>query len=353
MSPALLYVEVPGFYAEVERTRDPSLGQRPVVVGGDPRKRGLVQAASLDAHAAGVELGMEVLAALERCPQARSVRTHMRRYREASGQLRSCLRRIVPRLEPAGLGAAFLDPERAEDPVGALAVRVREAVEKELGLPLRVGIAPVKFLARLAAEDAGPDGIREVAAEQVADFLAPLPLERLPGVGPRTARALGELGAHCVGDLAGLERSTLEAALGNHGLAILDAAQGRGDSRIRASSHPRSLSLESTLAEPERDLGLLAEQLAELARRLAETLQLDALEARRVVVKVRYLDQETTTRSRTLPRPVAAAAEIADVAQELLHRTQAGSRPVRLVGVSLSSLARGQRDDEQLSLFDA
>jgi DNA polymerase-4 len=348
----ILYVEVPGFYAEVERARDPALSRRPVVVGGDPRKRGLVQAATLDALAAGVEPGMEMLTALERCPQARSVRTHMRRYREASGQLRSCLRRILPRLEPAGLGAAFLDPGTADDAPSALAGRLRETTEKELALPLRVGIAPVKFLARLAAEEAGPEGVLEVAAEQVAAFLAPLPVARLPGVGPRTASTLAELGAHSVGALARLERAALEAALGNHGLAILEASQGRGESRVRASSHPRSLSLESTLTEPECDLGLLAEQLAELARRLAESLQLDSLEARRVVVKVRYLDQETTTRSTTLPRPIAAAGEIDGVAQELLRKTQAGSRPVRLVGVSLSSLVRSEPDDTQLSLFD-
>jgi DNA polymerase-4 len=352
VSPPILYVEVPGFYAEVERARDPALSGRPVVVGGDPRKRGLVQAASLEAQAAGVEPGMEMLAALERCPQARSVRTHMRRYREASGQLRSCLRRVLPRLEPAGLGAAFLDPERADESPRTLAVRLRETIEKELALPLRVGVAPVKFLARLAAEEAGSEGILEVGADQVDAFLAPLPVVRLPGVGPRTASTLAELSAHSVGDLARLDRAALEAALGNHGLAILDAAHGRGESRVRASSHPRSLSLESTLTEPERDMGQLAEQLAELTRRLAESLQLDSLEARRVVVKVRYLDQETTTRSTTLPRPVAAAGEIDDVAQELLRKTQAGTRPVRLVGVSLSSLVRSAPDEAQLSLFD-
>lgn len=352
MTPPILYAEVPGFYAEVERARDAALARRPVVVGGDPRKRGLVQAASLDALAAGVVPGMEVLAALERCPQARSVRTHMRLYREVSGQLRACLRRILPRLEPAGLGAAFLEPEAAGEAPTVLAGRLREATEKELALPLRVGIAPIKFLARLAAEEVASEGIREVTAEQVERFLRPLPVSRLPGVGPRTAATLAELGARTVGELARLDRVALEAALGNHGLAVLEAARGRGESRVRASSHPRSLSLESTLNQPERDLDLLGDQLAELARRLADSLRIDALGARRVVVKVRYLDHETTTRSRTLPRPVVAAGEIGTVAQELLLRTQAGSRPVRLLGVSLSSLVRAWRDEAQLSLFE-
>jgi DNA polymerase-4 len=347
----VLYAEVPRFYAEVERARDLALADRPVVVGGDPRKRGLVQAATADALAAGVEPGMEVLVALQRCPQARSLRTNMRRYREASSQLRASLRRVLPRLEPDGLGAAFLDPGRAAQAPRALALALREAVEKELGLPLRVGIAPVKFLARLAAEEAGPEGVREVSPEAVAAFLHPLPVTRLPGVGPRTAAVLAGLGARCVGDLLGLGRPALEKALGNHGLAILEAARGSGESRVRAASHPRSLSLETTLAAPERDLGVLGERVVELAQRLADALRLDALAARRVTLKIRYQDHETCTRSQTLARAVARAPEVEAAARELLGRTQAGSRPVRLLGLGLAGLARVERDEAQLALF--
>ena len=133
---------------------------------------------------------------------------------------------------------------------------------------------------------------------------------------------------------------------------ILEAAHGRGESRVRASRHPRSLSLESTLDEPELDLLLLGEQLSSLAQRLSESLGLDALGARRVAVKVRYDDQETTTRSQTLARAIATAREIDEVAQDLLRRTQAGARAVRLLGVSLSSITRSERDEAQLSLFD-
>lgn len=348
---SVLYAEVPHFYAEVERARDATLADRPVVVGGDPRKRGCVQSATADALAAGVEVGMGVLDALQRCPQARSLHTNMRRYRETANQLRSCLRRVLPRLEPDGLGAAFLDPGRGAEAPHALALRLREAVEKELGLPLRVGIAPIKFLARLAAEESGPAGVREVTPEGAVGFLHPLPVTRLPGVGPRTAALLAELGAGCVGDLVRLGRPALETALGNHGLAILEAARGSGESRVRAASHPRSLSLETTLADPERDLGVLGERLTELAERLADALRLDALVARRVTVKIRYADHETRTRSQTLARAVARAHEVESAARELLARTEAGSRPVRLLGLGLSGLARAERDEAQLSLF--
>ena len=339
MSPPVLYAEVPRFYAEVERARDPELAGRPVVVGGDPRKRGLVQSATDDALAEGVQLGMPVLDALQRCPRARALHTNMRRYREAATRLRACLRRAAERLEPAGLGAAYLDPERREEPLLAVAAELRKRVAEEVGLPLRVGIAPAKVLARLAAEEAGPEGVREVRAGEVADFLAPLAVTRLPGVGPRTATRLAELGVTNVRQLVAL------------GLAILELAQGRGPARVRAASHPRSLSLESTLVQPELDLGVLRERLADLSTRLAEALRLDSLAAGRVGVKVRFADQETTTRSRTLTQPARTAAQLEEAAQDLLERTGAGARPVRLVGLSLSSLVRSRRDDRQLQLF--
>ncbi len=351
MSPPVLYAEVPRFYAEVERVSDPELAGRPVVVGGDPRKRGLVQSATEDALAAGVQVGMPVIDALQRCPRARALHTDMRRYREAATQLRACLRRAAERIEPAGLGAAYLEPERRDASALAIAAELRRRVAEEVGLPLRVGIAPAKFLARLAAEESGPRGVFEVHAGEVAGFLAPLPVTRLPGVGPRTATRLAELGVTRVGELVSLGRATLEEEFGNHGLAILELAQGRGAARVRAATHPRSLSLESTLAHPEVDLGVLHERLGELSHRLAEALRLDSLAAGRVGVKIRYADQETTTRSRTLAQPVRTAAQVEEVAQDLLGRAGVGIRPIRLLGLSLSSLARSRRDDRQLELF--
>ncbi|MDJ0788856.1 MAG: DNA polymerase IV, partial [Myxococcota bacterium] len=204
----LLYATVPGFYAEVERALDPALASRPVIVGGDPRKRGSVQAATPDAVAAGVTEGMPVLEALERCPHARAIRTNMRRYREASSQLRAVFRRFSERVEPAGLEAAYLDP-RSDDPE-LVARRLQAAVAEEHAWPLRVGIAPVKFVARLAAEGAAPGDIQRVEREGLRDFLDPLPVESLPGVGPKTAQSLRALGAGTVGALRALEPSAVE-----------------------------------------------------------------------------------------------------------------------------------------------
>lgn len=347
----LVYADVPGFYAEVERAAQPALAARPVIVGGDPRKRGLVQAATADALAAGVAVGMPVVDALERCPHARALRTEMARYRAADKRLRALFGRFAERIEPVGLGAAWLEPAASGEALPRAAAALREAVARELRLPLRVGAAPVKFLARLAAEEAGPGGFLAVGAGEVGAFLHPLPVSRLPGVGARTAQRLAELGVRSVGDLVAAGRDALERALGNHGLAILAAARGQGDDRIRAAAHPQSLSQETTLAADALDRALLADHLRGLAERLERALALEGLAARRLALKVRYADGERITRTLSLERGIGAAAEILPLALALLDRTQAGTRPVRLLGLAASSLLRPRRDERQLDLF--
>jgi DNA polymerase-4 len=349
----LLYATVPGFYAEVERVANPGLAGRPVIVGGDPRKRGLVQSATPDALEVGVVVGMPMREALERCPQGRALRTDMRRYRNVASRLRACFRRLTHRVEPAGLDAAFLEPPGPEESAGELAKRLRESIREELRLPLRVGIAPAKFLAKIAAEEAGITGILRIEPGEVASFLAPLPVSRLPGVGAKTEAKLAELSAHKAGEVVALDRRVLEEHLGNHGLAILGYAQGRDDAHLRAAPHPRSLSQESTLDSDELDLPVIQERIEELARHLEAGLVLERLAAKRVTLKLRFADQEQTTRSCTLVRPVAAARDLAALAADLLERTQAGIRPVRLVGLGVAALIRWRGDDRQLELFSS
>jgi DNA polymerase-4 len=349
----LLYATVPGFYAEVERVTHPELAGRPVIVGGDPRKRGLVQSATPDAIHAGVAVGMPMREALERCPQARALRTDMCRYRNVSSRLRACFRRLTHRVEPAGLDAAILEPRLPAATPAELAERLCETIREELRLPLRVGIAPAKFLAKIAAEEAGATGILRIDPGEVASFLAPLPVSRLPGVGAKTEAKLAELGVHTVGDVAALERGALEEQLGNHGLAVLGYAQGRDDARLRPAPHPRSLSQESTLDADELDLGVIQERIEGLAQRLEARLLLERLAAKRVILKLRYADREQVTRSRTLVRPVSGVRDLAALAADLLARTQAGIRPVRLVGLGVASLIRWRRDDRQLELFSS
>ena len=352
MTRAVLYAEVPSFYAAIERTEDPSLLGRPVIVGGDPRKRGRVQAASLEAQAAGVEPEMSMLEALQVCPSARAVRTNMRHYREVSRRLFAALRAVHARLEPFGLGAAYADfssqPAQAE-PRG---LAMRAAVQAELGLPLRVGLGPGKFVARLAAEEGGDSGLLRVDPDRAASFLAALPVARLDGVGRKTAARLAELGAHQIGDVAKLGRDALQEAFGPHGLRIFSLATGEDTEPIRASSRPQSISRELTVQGESGDLGVLSESLGGLAAQLEEELGRQKLVTQRVALKLRFADSGPTTRSETLAGPTARAQDLVAVATRLLERTQAGARPVRGIGLQLSSLALATDSDRQLDLFD-
>jgi DNA polymerase-4 len=350
-TPVILYAEVPHFYAAIERTRHPELRGRPILVGGDPRKRGQVQSASREAIEAGVEEGMAMLAALERCTRARALRTDMRFYRDVSETLRGCLRAEVDALEPDGLNAAFLDGTiLGEDPT-ELGRRLRERVDGDLGLALRVGIAPVRFVAQLAAREAGDAGVLRVRPGEEAAFLAPLPIRRLPGVGPRAVRQLEAAGARTIGQLVGLGRERLESMLGNRGLRLLDYARGHDPRGVRAVRHPRSASQEVTFDGPEPDWSALVEAIQGLARRLEESLRRHGLAARRVGVKVRFAEGPVATRTRTAGQPVVAAPDLAELGLALLDRTAARERPVRGLGLTVTQLARATEEDLQLDLF--
>jgi len=352
VSRSILFAEVPSFYASVESAREPGLAGRPVIVGGDPRKRGLVQSASAKALEAGVELEMPMVEALRLCPRARAVRTNMTLYRETSRRLFACLRRAFPRLEPFGLGAAYFDVSGAGEAPEAIAAGLRKQVAEQLGLPLRVGIASGKFLARLAAEEAGASGLRRIPPGEEQAFLRPLAAIRIEGVGRKTAATLAELGAETIGDVVALGGERLEAAFGMHGQRIFALASAADDAPVRAVRHAQSLSREVTIGGGEaRDRSVLVERLQDLARQLEEELVRQALSAGRVALKVRYADQGTHTRSEALGSPIARAADIQALALRLLDRTQAGSRPVRGFGLQLSRLAPAAEMDRQLELF--
>ena len=305
-----MFAEVPGFYAAVVRADDPALAGRPVLVGGDPRKRGRVQSATLDALALGVTLEMSVMEALRALPTLRAVRTDMARYREVSRRLFAVLRAIEPQLEVFNLAACYADVGARTDDAGAHARRLIAAVETSLGLPLRVGIGAGKYLARIAAEEvAGERGVVRVAPGGEAVFLAPLPAARLDGVGRKTAAALAEIGGHTIGDVVRLGRERLQTAFGPHGLRIYACATGHDADPVRGARHPKSLSRESTLPGEPLDVAVFGEQLAGLAQQLEEELGRMGLAASRRAAKIRYADRappRAARRCRGRPRPPPA-----------------------------------------------
>ena len=351
MSRTVLFAEVPQFYASVERCEDPELRERPVIVGGDPRKRGLVQAATLDALADGVTLEMTMLEALQVCPRGRAIRTDMARYRDVSRRLFARLRRVLSRLEPFGLGAAYFDLGGIAEPPESIGGRLVEEVATEPGLPLRVGIGSSKFLARLAAVEVGESGVHRVPEGGERAFLDPQPLARLEGVGHKTATRLAELGARCIADVVALGRDRLEEVFGTHGLRIHALAAGEDDGPVRSSRHAQTLSREVTLRPEPLDWSLLGEQLQGLAHGLAEELRRQGLAAGRIAVRLRYADSGSASRSQTLASAVGSAADLQAAASRLLERIEAGARPIRGVAIQLGRLAPAAEGDRQLELF--
>jgi DNA polymerase-4 len=309
-----------------------------------------VQSASPEAIAAGVEVDMPVMEALRLCPQARAVRTDMTRYREVSRGLLAALRRALPPLEPFGLGGAYADLSGRHDGE-TRGEALCESVREQFGLPLRVGIASRKLLARLAAQELPESGVRSIRPGDEEAFLAPLPVTRLDGVGRKTAATLAELGAQRIGDVAALGRDRLQEVFGSHGLRIHAYATGSEDEPLRPERHARSLSRESTVRSEARDLTVLAEHLAGLTAHLEGELARQGLAAGRVTLKLRFADQGVTTRTRTLGQPVATARALLEVAQEQLGRTQAGAREVRGIGLQLAALVAVEERDRQLGLF--
>jgi DNA polymerase-4 len=342
---------VPDFYAAVERARLAQPDDRPILVGGDPRKRGKVQSASEAARAAGVSVGMPMLDALALCPRARHVATDMAHYRAVSTALRASLRREIEAIEPDGLGAAYLDGRGLEVDLADLGKALVARVEAELGLGLAVGAGPTKGVARLAAGTLAAGGVRIVPASEVADFLEPLPVAVLPRVGPRTATILAELSVSTVGELRRCAADDLERALGNHGLEILEWAQGRDREPVRSQRHPSSLSREQLLDAPGTGPDALGRALGSLAAALETALARHDLRARRVALRVRLAAGGERTRSRTVDTGLVSAGEIVQEAEALLERFDLTGQGIRGLRITLAGLAPSGLEERQLDLF--
>ncbi len=348
----VFHLDMDAFFASVHQRDDPSLRGRPVVVGGDPRGRGVVAAASYEARAFGVRSAMPCGEAARRCPDAVFVPPDMARYQEVSRALMTLLRGLTPWVEPLSLDEAYLDVSVLAptfDDASALASSLRDRVRGALGLTASVGVAPNKLVAKIASDQRKPDGLTVVRPAEVRSFLAPLPVERLFGVGPATAARLHAEGFSTIGDLAALAEADLVAVFGRQGAWLARQARGEDTRPVQPARRRRSLGAERTFSEDVRDAVALAARVEALADRVAASLRARSLRGRSVTVKVRYADFETVTRSHTLAAATDAPDVVRVTARGLLARTEAGVRPVRLVGVSVGDV-EDARGAEQLSL---
>lgn len=348
----ILHCDMDSFYAAVHVRDDPSLAGLPVAIGGDPAGRGVVASASYEIRRYGVRSAMPSAHALRLCPKAVFIRPDFPRYRRESEAIFAIYRDFTPLVEAVSIDEAYLDVSEHLGGFGsatAVAEEIRRRVREERRLTVSIGVGPNKLVAKIASDFDKPDGLTVVPPGRVAAFLAPLPARRLHGVGPATERALAELGVVTVGDLRRLPLERLTARFGRHGRALYEFARGIDDRRISLSRQRKSLGTENTYRTDLDTLEAMDTELERLAGEVAAGLARRHLTASTFTVKVRYADFTTVTRSRTLADPTAEPAEIARHARELLRRTGAGARPVRLLGVTAARLVAG--DPAQLRLF--
>jgi DNA polymerase-4 len=331
------------FYASVEQRDDPSLRGKPVIVGGASR-RGVVLAASYEVRPFGVRSAMPMAEALRRAPQAIVVPPHRDRYEAASEQVFAIFRRYTPLVEPLSLDEAFLDVTGSVALFGdgtSIAGAIKREVRAELELTASAGVAPCKFAAKVASDLRKPDGLVVVAEGDVAAFLAPLPIERMWGIGPKTAPKMHAMGYRTIGDLARADDATLERLMGSWGAEVGRLARGEDARDVIPDGQAKSIGAEETYEEDLVGADQIAPTLLGHAGRIARRLIRAHLSAHTVTVKVKYADFTLRTRRVTLPEPVQDTDAIHRAAVELLTRVPLESRRVRLTGVSVSGITEG------------
>lgn len=336
----ILHVDMDAFYASVEQRDDPRLRGKPVIVGGRSR-RGVVLAASYEVRPFGVRSAMPMAEALRRAPHAIVVPPHRDRYELASDQAFAIFRRYTPLVEPLSLDEAFLDVTASQSLFGdgeAIAGAIKVAVREELALTASAGVAPCKFAAKVASDLRKPDALVVVPPDEVAAFLAPLPVERMWGVGPKTAPKMRALGYRTIGDLARAGEATLERVLGSWGVEVARLARGEDPRDVVPDAQARSIGAEETYEEDLVGADAIAPTLLDHAARVARRLVRSGLSAHTVAIKIKYADFSIRTRRETLPEPVQDTDSIHRAAVELLARVPLEGRRVRLTGVSVSGI---------------
>lgn len=348
----ILHIDMDAFYASVEQRDNPTLRGKPVAVGGDPTTRGVVAAASYEARKFGVRSAIPMSRAVRLCPSLVIVRPDFQKYRTVSQQVFALYREVTPLVEPLSLDEAYLDVTENSwgEPLGVnVAKRLKAAITETTRLTASAGVAPNKFLAKIASGWQKPDGLTVVAPERVEKFLRGLPVDALWGVGPVTAAKLREHGIEKLTDVRERPLADLEAVVGSLAPWLLDLAHGRDERRVEPNRPSKSSSSERTYASDLSGMGEIRQEIDKMARDVAGWLQQRAITARTVTIKVRYDDFTTVTRSHSTPQMTDDADAIAARALTLLTKTEAGARPVRLLGVGVHNLSTDEDDTVEAS----
>ena len=338
----IIHLDMDAFFAAIEQRDFPQYRGKPVVVGGDPQSRGVVSTCSYEARKFGIHSAMAAAQAFRLCPQAIFLRPRFEVYQKVSRQVMEILHRHTDLVEAASLDEAYLDVTvhklKAEDPV-MIATLIKQHIHAATGLTASAGVATNMFLAKVASDFKKPDGLTVILPGEEAAFLEKLPVRKIPGVGPVTEKRLLGLGYETCGDLAAADTRDLEAQLGKWGRALSRRALGIDDRQVEPGGDPKQCSVEETFEKDTRDVSFLRERLEAYAEEVFADLKRKGLLGRTVVLKLKYFDFKSITRSLTLERPPSGPREIYEVAERLLRtKTLAGRKPVRLLGVGIGGL---------------
>src|SRR3954469_7169167 len=329
------------FYASVEQRNNPELRGKPVAVGGDPHRRGVVAAASYEARKYGVRSAIPMARAVRLCPHLLIVKPDFRKYKAASEAVFEIFRSVTPLVEPMSLDEAYLDvTENAwGEPLGkTVAARIKTAIREATNLTASAGVAPNKFLAKIASAWKKPDGLTVIAPQRVERFLQTLPVDALWGVGPVTAARLRERGIERLVDVRTVDPEILRDAVCSGADWLRQLADGIDDRAVEPNRATKSSGSEYTYTQDLTDIAEIRREVDEMARDAAQWLARKELVCRTVTIKVRYSDFTTITRSHSRTPPTCDVEDITARAVMLLDRTEAAQRPVRLLGVSVHNL---------------
>ncbi len=350
----ILHVDMDAFFVSVEEVLDPSLAGKPVIVGGDPEGRGVVAAASYAARKFGIHSAMPLAKAKRLCPHAIFLRGSHGVYGEFSRRVFAILEQYSPLVEPMSMDEAYVDLtgcQKLHGPVLETAEKIRNEIKEKVGIHASIGIASNKLLAKVASAYVKPNGILLIAPGKEEKFLKPLPLSRIPGVGPKSYERFKRMGIKTVGHLAALPKELLEEVHGKWGTGLYFKSRGVCQSKVLGQEEDsRSISRETTLQTDSLDAQLLESRLSYLVEKAAAQLRGSELYARTVTLKLRTSDFKTVTRSFTLKEPTSEDYVILQTAFGLLRKLLVSRTRVRLIGISLTSLTRNSC--QQSDLFE-
>jgi len=349
---SIIHLDMDAFYPAVEVRDHPELKGKSVIVGGG-RERGVVSSASYEARKCGVHSAQPMATAMRLCPHGIFLPVRMSRYKEVSRQVFAIFHCFTPLVEPLSIDEAFLDVTGVERLAGQpqeIALKIKRRVIEETGLTVSAGVAPSKFVAKIASDMDKPDGLTVVAPDRVREFLDPLPVTNMWGVGKATQQVLARLGIRTFQGLRQMPVELLEKALGKHGAAMHRLAMGIDERPVEPEREAKSIGHEETFARDILDLEEARKEILSLAGRVARRMRREMVKGATVSLKVKYSDFRQISRASRLDVPTDDSSGIYAAACRLLKKTDVGKRPVRLLGISLSRLTYPE-NGTQLSLF--